>query len=133
MNQPTLPGMPADPTIPDEPHIFEATVTRENYKVIAKESGKDPEEILLMLVAREEQGRSLRVRYLALNYHKHEPVAHRDGKPRWCNICGLTGDRQIPEDRLKKADRKLIVEEPTDDVRTRRNPHKVEAEIDGSE
>lgn len=104
MNQPTLPGMPTDPGIPDAPHIFERTVTHENIPLIAKESGKTETELTAMLLAREENGGTLRVRYLALNYHKHKPVAHRDGKSRWCNECGLTGDGRIPEDRLKKAD-----------------------------
>lgn len=28
--------------------------------------------------------------------HEHLPVQHRDGKPRWCNECGLTADRKTP-------------------------------------
>lgn len=30
----------------------------------------------------------------------HDPVQHRDGKPRWCNGCGLTEDYQTPTGRL---------------------------------
>lgn len=26
----------------------------------------------------------------------HTPVQHRDGKPCWCNVCGLTADWQNP-------------------------------------
>lgn len=27
---------------------------------------------------------------------EHEPVQHRDGKPAWCNACGLTAGYQVP-------------------------------------
>jgi len=101
-NQPTLPGMPADP-IPDAPHIFVATVTEENVALIAKESGKTEAELTAMMLARRENGGTLRVRYLAVNYHNHKPVAHRDGKARWCNTCGLTGDGQVPESKINKG------------------------------
>jgi hypothetical protein len=32
------------------------------------------------------------------NRHEHNPVAHGDGKPKWCDICGLTkaGKRPRP-------------------------------------
>lgn len=33
--------------------------------------------------------------------HTHEPVQHRDGKPPWCPVCGLTSDGRIPESRLR--------------------------------
>lgn len=29
----------------------------------------------------------------------HQPVQHRDGKPPWCRVCGLTESGQIPERR----------------------------------
>lgn len=28
---------------------------------------------------------------------EHEPVQHRDGKPAWCNACGLTAGYQVPQ------------------------------------
>ena len=32
------------------------------------------------------------------NRHQHNPVAHGDNKPKWCDICGLTaaGKRPVP-------------------------------------
>lgn len=96
-DQPALPGM--NNVIPDAPHIFVRQVTEENIPLIAKESGKTEVELTAMLMARREmQGEDavLRVRYLAVNYHKHEPKKHRDGKQRWCDICGLTGDGKVP-------------------------------------
>jgi hypothetical protein len=92
--------------IPDAPHVFVRTVTEENIPLIAKESGKTEVELTAMLLARQENGGELRVRYLALNYHNHKPVAHRDGKPRWCNECGLTGDGQRPVGKLDKVEDK---------------------------
>jgi hypothetical protein len=31
---------------------------------------------------------------------RHKPVQHRDGKPPWCNNCGLTKNGQVPKPRL---------------------------------
>ena len=33
--------------------------------------------------------------------HHHNPIQHRDGKPPWCKVCGLTADLKIPEFRFK--------------------------------
>ncbi len=33
---------------------------------------------------------------------KHNPVQHRDGKPPWCNNCGMTKDGHIPRSRFEK-------------------------------
>lgn len=30
----------------------------------------------------------------------HNPIQHRDGKPPWCRICGLTADGQVPKSRI---------------------------------
>lgn len=99
-DQPALPGM--GHVVPDAPHVMIREVTHENIPLIAKESGRDEVELTAMLIAREENGGTLRVKYLALNYHNHKPTNHRDGKPRWCDECGLTGDGQTPE--KKEAD-----------------------------
>ena len=32
--------------------------------------------------------------------HDHLPVQHRDGRPPWCNACGLTAGGQEPESRF---------------------------------
>ncbi|MGO3887003.1 MAG: hypothetical protein ACTJHU_11970 [Mycetocola sp.] len=32
--------------------------------------------------------------------HDHKPVQHRDGKPPWCNVCGLTAGGTIPATKL---------------------------------
>lgn len=101
MTDQPLPGM--ETFIPDAPHIFVAEVTETNIPLIAKESGKTETELTAMLMARQENGGRLRVRYLAKNYHNHKPVQHRDGKPRWCNECGLTGDGQKPRTKAELA------------------------------
>lgn len=31
----------------------------------------------------------------------HKPVQHRDGKPPWCNKCGLTAHGKVPVSRFK--------------------------------
>lgn len=36
----------------------------------------------------------------------HRPVQHRDGKPPWCNDCGLTAEYAEPVSRLKSQDNK---------------------------
>jgi hypothetical protein len=104
-----LPDMPADPEledhVPNVAHIFVREVTEDNIPLIAKESGKTELELTAMLMARREmqgENATLRVRYLALNYHNHKPVQHRDGKPRWCDECGLTGDGLTPEYKDKR-------------------------------
>lgn len=28
--------------------------------------------------------------------HEHKPVQHRDGKPPWCNTCGMTAGYLVP-------------------------------------
>jgi hypothetical protein len=33
-------------------------------------------------------------------FHHHKPVQHRDGKPPWCNHCGLTSDGKPPVSRF---------------------------------
>lgn len=106
--QPMLPEMPADPElenhVPNVAHVFVREVTEENIPLIAKESGKTEVELTAMLMARREmqgENATLRVRYLALNYHNHKPVNHRDGKPRWCDTCGLTGEGLTPESKVR--------------------------------
>jgi hypothetical protein len=32
--------------------------------------------------------------------HDHNPVQHRDGKPPWCKVCGLTADHEVPTSRF---------------------------------
>ncbi|WP_291053703.1 hypothetical protein [Herbiconiux sp.] len=32
--------------------------------------------------------------------HHHRPVQHRDGKPPWCNACGLTASHAVPVSRF---------------------------------
>lgn len=32
--------------------------------------------------------------------HEHNPIQHRDGKPPWCNSCGLTADFTFPVSRF---------------------------------
>lgn len=32
--------------------------------------------------------------------HDHRPVQHRDGKPPWCKVCGLTEDGETPASRI---------------------------------
>lgn len=32
--------------------------------------------------------------------HDHRPVQHRDGKPPWCKVCGLTTEGLEPVSRL---------------------------------
>lgn len=32
----------------------------------------------------------------AVPAHDHKPVQHRDGKPPWCKICGLTASFHVP-------------------------------------
>lgn len=34
--------------------------------------------------------------------HAHNPVQHRDGKPPWCNFCGLTVGYLKPQSRIPK-------------------------------
>jgi hypothetical protein len=34
--------------------------------------------------------------------HVHAPVQHRDGKPPWCRVCGLTANGTVPESRFGK-------------------------------
>ena len=105
--QPMLPDMPADPEveghIPNVAKVFVRQVTEENIPLIAKESGKTETELLAMLMARREmQGPEarLRVRYLVVGeHHNHKPVKHRDGKQRWCDECGLTGDGMVPSEK----------------------------------
>ena len=97
-DQPMLPGMP----VPDAPHFFIATVTESNIALIAKESGKTEDELRLLMRGRHEQGKECVVRYLSDNYHNHKPRQHRDGKQRWCDVCGLTGDGMVPESKLTK-------------------------------
>lgn len=35
--------------------------------------------------------------------HEHRPVQHRDGKPPWCKVCGLTADFTTPVSRFAAA------------------------------
>lgn len=35
--------------------------------------------------------------------HIHQPVQHRDGKPPWCNTCGLTAEGKEPRSRFRKS------------------------------
>lgn len=39
---------------------------------------------------------------LTAEKHEHKPVQHRDGKPPWCPICGLTADMTVPVSRFEK-------------------------------
>ena len=39
--------------------------------------------------------------------HLHLPIQHRDGKPPWCNICGLTAERTKP---TSPSDRPALAE-----------------------
>jgi len=117
-DQPMLPDMPADPEledhVPNVAHIFVREVTEDNIPLIAQESGKTELELTAMLMARREmqgEGAILRVRYLALNYHNHKPVQHRDGKPRWCDECGLTGDGLVPKTKKELAAEKAAHDE----------------------
>lgn len=121
-DQPMLPNMPEDPKledhVPNVAHIFVREVTPDNIPLIAKESGKTELELTAMLMARKEmrgEDATLKVRYLALNYHNHKPVQHRDGKPRWCNECGLTGDGLVPKTKAEleaeKAAHEALVKE----------------------
>lgn len=32
--------------------------------------------------------------------HEHRPLQHRDGKPPWCEVCGLDVDFKKPESRI---------------------------------
>lgn len=32
--------------------------------------------------------------------HIHAPIQHRDGKPPWCHVCGLTADLRVPVSRI---------------------------------
>lgn len=34
------------------------------------------------------------------DFHSHIPVQHRDGRPPWCNECGLTKDYTVPASRF---------------------------------
>lgn len=38
--------------------------------------------------------------------HDHKPVQHRDGKPPWCKLCGLTADGKTPISRFDKKESK---------------------------
>lgn len=35
------------------------------------------------------------------DFHFHNPVPHRDGKPPWCKHCGLTKDYVEPTSRFE--------------------------------
>ena len=37
-----------------------------------------------------------------IDCRKHQPRQHRDGKPPWCNTCGLTSEGFEPRSRLTK-------------------------------
>jgi hypothetical protein len=45
-----------------------------------------------------------------VEHHDHQPVQHRDGKPPWCNECGLTAQGEVPVSRIGKL--KPPVERP---------------------
>lgn len=34
---------------------------------------------------------------MGTDHHTHNAVTHRDGKPPWCNVCGLTATMRKPE------------------------------------
>lgn len=55
--------------------------------------------------------------------HNHKPVQHRDGKPPWCNECGLTRDLQIPIWMFNKKENDNMVDTTT----YVRKPFEVEA------
>lgn len=38
-----------------------------------------------------------------IDCRNHQPRQHRDGKPPWCNECGLTADGQQPRSRFEKS------------------------------
>lgn len=35
----------------------------------------------------------------------HKPVQHRDGKPPWCNKCGLTAHGKVPVSRFEPEEK----------------------------
>lgn len=108
-DQTALPGMPTEEElaahVPNLAKVFVRQVTEENIPLIAKESGKTETELTAMLMARREMHgpeARLRVRYLVVGeHHAHKPVKHKDGKQRWCDECGLTGDGLVPQEKKK--------------------------------
>jgi hypothetical protein len=44
--------------------------------------------------------------------HVHLPHQHSDGKPPWCNHCGLTKELVVPRSRFYRGDKPTIHDEP---------------------
>lgn len=85
-------------TVPDN-KIYEVTYDKEK-----KRTYLDCYVKLTNTVIEDDQVEDLREKLnrksLELLCPTHNPVQHRDAKPKWCDICGLTKDFDVPVSRL---------------------------------
>lgn len=72
-------------------------------KVLIQVAGMDPVEVGTIEIpihagAPERIGKEIAQAFVSIgsDEHEHKPVQHRDGKPPWCNECGLTADGEEP-------------------------------------